>query len=136
MEGENNSMPVIGRPITWFSIVLVLAFGSLSACAFMRGNYGESFNPADVAAIQKGVSTRTDVAAKLGGPDRIIEVNGRDVFQYYNYDLKSGLVLFFSRINVKSQDLYVFFNKDGIVEDVVFGKQKAPPEFQFWPFGD
>ena len=110
--------------------------GVLSGCAFTRGKFGDQFDPADVEAIKKGVSTRMDVARQLGAPDRVIEVNEHEIFQYYNYDVKTGLVLFFSRTNIVGQDLYVFFNDNGIVDDVVFGKPKAAPKFQFWPFGD
>jgi outer membrane protein assembly factor BamE (lipoprotein component of BamABCDE complex) len=108
----------------------------VTSCAFLRGNYGDRFDPKVVESIQKGVSTRQDVASRLGAPDRIVDVSGHEIFQYYNYDMKSGTVLFFSRTNIKGNDLYVFFGKDGVVEDVVFGKQKSPPKFQFWPFGD
>ncbi len=108
----------------------------LVGCAFVRGNYGDEFNIADVAAIQKGVSTRADVTARLGAPDRIVGVNGHEVYQYYRYDLKSGTILFFSRTNVKSDDLYVMFDPNGVVNDVVFGRRTDGLSFQFWPFGD
>lgn len=112
-------------------IVLVL-----SGCAFLRGNYGDTFNADDVESIKVGVSTRQDVASRFGAPERIIEVNDREIFHYYNYALKSGTLLFFSRTNVKGNDLYVFFGGDGIVQEVVFGRQKPAPKLQFWPFGD
>jgi outer membrane protein assembly factor BamE (lipoprotein component of BamABCDE complex) len=115
---------------TWLVCMLVLGSG----CAFVRGNYGEDMNQGDVSTIKKGVSTRAEVAAILGAPDRIIEANGRDIFHYYHYDVKSGYVLIFSRTNVKSDDTFVIFNNAGIVEDVVAGKKKLPLEFQFWPF--
>lgn len=117
-------------------VTVLWAAGTVTGCAFVRGKYGDQFNPGDVESIKKGVSTRTEVAALLGAPDRIIEVNEHEIFQYYYYDVKSGTVLFFSRTNIKGQDLYVFFNKNGVVTDVAFGKPKPPPEFQFWPFGD
>ena len=116
-------------------IALVAAIVVLAGCAFIRGNYGDRFNPEDINAIQKGVSTRTDVAAHLGAPDRMLEINGRDVFQYYQYELKSGTVIFFSRTNIKGQDLYVFFTPAGVVDEVIYGKPKPSPKLQFWPFG-
>lgn len=136
--GNNNAASRAGMKVTAsFVLVTVLwALGAVTGCAFVRGKYGDQFNPADVESIKKGTSTRTEVAARLGAPDRIIEVNEHEIFQYYYYDMKWGTVLFFSRTNVKGQDLYVFFNKDGVVTDVAFGKPKPPPEFQFWPFGD
>jgi outer membrane protein assembly factor BamE (lipoprotein component of BamABCDE complex) len=114
-------------------LVVLIVLGS--GCAFTRGNYGEDMNQGDVSTIQKGVSTRAEVASILGAPDRIItEPNGHDIFHYYHYDVKSGLVLIFSRTNIKSDDIFVIFNNAGIVEDVIAGKKKPPLEFQFWPF--
>ncbi len=112
----------------------------VSGCAFSRGNLGDEFKPEDVEKIKKGITTRTEVIAVLGAPDRLVQVNGHDVFQYYRYDLKSGSLLLllvnFSRVNIKSDDLYILFNRDGVVEDVVFGKRTDRLKFQFWPFGE
>lgn len=102
--------------------------------AFVRGNYGEELSQGDVTMVKKGASTRTDVAAILGAPERIIEANGREIFHYYHYDVKSGFVLVFSRTNIKSDDIFIIFDKAGVVEDVVAGKQKPSLKFQFWPF--
>lgn len=115
---------------------LALSLSLLSGCAFVRGNYGENLNVAEIETIKKGVTSRVEVAARLGAPDRITEVNGREVFHYYRYEMKSGTILFFSRTNIRTDDLYVLFNKDGIVEDVVYGRPSEPPEFQVWPFGE
>ena len=137
MERDSHASRVARHLIASMLVVTVCwELSAMTGCAFVRGKYGDRFDPADVESIKKGTSTRTDVAARLGAPDRIIEVNGHEIFQYYDYDLKSGTVLFFSRTNIKGQDLYVFFNKEGVVDDVAFGKLKPPPEFQFWPFGD
>lgn len=103
-------------------------------CAFIRGNYGEELGQGDITAIQRGISTRADVAAVLGAPDRIVEANGREIFHYYHYDIKSGSVFIFSRTNIKSDDTFVIFDGAGLVEEVVAGKRKGPLEFQFWPF--
>ena len=115
---------------------LALSLSLLSGCAFVRGNYGDNLNVAEIQAIKKGVTSRAEVAAHLGAPDRITEVNGRELFHYYHYDAKAGTVLFFSRTNVRSDDLYVMFNKDGIVDDVVYEKPAEELKFQFWPFGE
>ncbi len=107
----------------------------VEACAFVRGNVGDEFRDDDVKSIQKGATTKAEVSTRLGAPDRIIEANGHEIFQYYRYDIKAGNILFFSRINVKSDDLYVFFNREGVVDDVVFGKRTDSLKFQVWPFG-
>jgi len=108
----------------------------IQGCAFFRANYDDEFKQEDVESIKIGASTRQDVTNILGAPERVIEVHDQEIFHYYNYTLKSGTVLFFSRTNVVGNDLYVFFSSDGIVQQVVLGRQKPPPKLQFWPFGD
>ncbi|MEX5218241.1 MAG: outer membrane protein assembly factor BamE [Nitrospiraceae bacterium] len=120
----------LGVSLCWL-MILMLSTG----CAFIRGNYGEEVRQGDISAIKKGASTRTDVADLLGAPDRIVEANGREIFHYFRYDMKSGTVVIFSRTNVKSDDVFVIFDKNGVVEEVVAGKKRPPLEFQFWPFG-
>ena len=118
-------------------LVLVAAIGLLiGGCAFVRGTYGEEVNSMDLSSIKKGTSTRAEVATLLGAPERIVEVNGHEIFQYYRFDMKSGLLLFFSRTNVISEDVFVFFDGNGIVQDIVVGKKKPAPDMQFWPFGE
>jgi outer membrane protein assembly factor BamE (lipoprotein component of BamABCDE complex) len=119
------------------SMLLTLAAAILvQGCAFFRGNYDDDFKQEDVESIKIGASTRQDVANLLGAPERVIEVHDKEIFHYYNYTVKSGTLLFFSRTNVVGNDLYVFFSSDGIVEQVLLGRQKPPPKLQFWPFGD
>ncbi|HSL05048.1 MAG TPA: outer membrane protein assembly factor BamE [Nitrospiraceae bacterium] len=119
------------------SLLLAAAAATLlQGCAFFRGNYDDDFKQEDVESIKIGSSTRQDVATILGAPERVIAVHDQQIFHYYNYAVKSGTVLFFSRTNVVGNDLYVFFSPDGIVQQVVLGRQKPPPKLQFWPFGD
>lgn len=115
-----------------FGLVLLLAL--TPGCAFVRGTYGEEVEQGDVTAIKKGASTRTDVAGILGAPDRIVEANGREIHHYFRFDVKSGFVLFFSRTNVRSEDIFVIFDKAGLVEEILMGRKRPPLEFQFWPF--
>ena len=119
------------------SMLLTVAAAILvQGCAFFRGNYDDDFKQEDVELIKIGASTRQDVANLLGAPERVIEVHDKEIFHYYNYVVKSGTLIFFSRTNVVGNDLYVFFSSDGIVEQVLLGRQKPPPKLQFWPFGD
>lgn len=120
--------------------VVILGVSLMSGCSFSRGTIGDEFKQEQVQAIKKGVSTRADVVSTLGAPDRILLANGQEIFQYYRYDLKASSLLLvlinFSRLNVKSDDLYVWFTRDGVVQDVVFGKRTERLKFQFWPFGE
>lgn len=112
----------------------------LTACTFVRGGIGDEFKSDKLAAIQKGTSTRAEVIAALGAPDRVVEANGHEVLHYYRYDIKSSglflLLVNFSRTNIRSDDLFVFVNSNGIVDEVVFGKRTTDMEFRIWPFGD
>jgi len=120
------------------SIALILLFSQ--GCAIGRGTLGEDIKAEHVTAIKKGITTKTDVLSLLGAPDRMFQLNGRDVFQYYRYDAKVGslllIVLNLSRLSVKSDDLFVILNRDGVVEDVIASKRTDGLEFRFWPFGD
>ncbi|MGC3976738.1 MAG: hypothetical protein QM771_20510 [Nitrospira sp.] len=113
---------------------------TLNGCAFSRGTLGDEIKTDTVNSIKKGVTTRSDVLAQLGAPDRLLQLNGRDLFQYYRYDAKVGSLLLilinFSRVSVKSDDLFIIINHDGVVEDVIASKRTENLEFRFWPFGD
>jgi hypothetical protein len=121
------------------TIVLMLLLG-LGGCAFSRGSLGDEIKTDAVSAIKKGVTSKGEVLSLLGAPDRVLQVNGRDLFQYYRYDAKAGslllIVLNFSRVSVRSDDLFVLLSREGVVEDVLFSKRTDGMEFRFWPFGD
>ncbi len=126
------------KPLAGIVIILVLVIAQ--GCALSRGTLGEDIKSESVASIKKATTTKAEVLALLGAPDRLLQVNGRDVFQYYRYDAKMGSLLLilinFSRVSVKSDDLFVILNRDGIVEDVISSKRTEGLEFRFWPFGD
>ncbi len=113
---------------------------TLNACAFSRGTLGDELKTESINAIKKGTSTTAEVLAQLGAPDRVLQLNGRDLFQYYRYDAKVGSLLLilvnFSRVSVKSDDLFVLISREGIVEEVIASKRTEGLEFRFWPFGD
>lgn len=121
-------------------MLMVVMILTLNACAFSRGTLGDEIKTETVNAIKKGVTMRSEVLAQLGAPDRILQVNGRDLFQYYRYDAKVGSLLLilvnFSRVTVKSDDLFVLINREGTVEEVIASKRTDGLEFRFWPFGD
>ena len=126
------------KPLT--GIVIILALVMTQGCAFSRGTIGEDIKSESVAEIKKAATTKADVLALLGAPDRLLQVNGRDVFQYYRDDAKVGSLLLilinFSRVSVKSDDLFVILNREGIVEDVILSKRTEGLTFRFWPFGE
>src|SRR6185436_1625501 len=126
----------------FFQHVLFLAVTAMltQGCAFSRGTLGDDIKAEAVSSITKGVTTKTEVLTLLGAPDRVLPLNGRDVYQYYRYDAKAGSLLLilinFSRLSVKGDDLFVMLNQNGIVEEVLSSKRTENLEFRFWPFGD
>jgi hypothetical protein len=121
-------------------ILLSVMILSLNACAFSRGTLGDELKTDAINSIKKGTTTRAEVLSQLGAPDRMLQLNGRDLFQYYRYDAKAGslllIILNFSRISVKSDDLFVLINREGTVEEVIASKRTEGLEFRFWPFGN
>jgi outer membrane protein assembly factor BamE (lipoprotein component of BamABCDE complex) len=104
----------------------------------LRGNLGggAAFTQSDLSAIKKGKTTEAQVVALLGAPNSIQEINQQEVFHYYRYVLKHSTILVFSRVNIASDDLYVFFDNDGVVQQMLVGNQANQLKFQFWPFGE
>lgn len=118
----------------------VMAALLIQGCAFSRGTVGDDVKTEIVAAIQKGTTTKTEVVNLLGAPDRLLQLNGRDVFHYYRYDAKAGslllILLNFTRLSVKSDDVFIIVDRDGIVEEVISSKRTDNLSFRFWPFGE
>ena len=124
------------QPFLFLAVVAILIQG----CAFSRGTLGDDIKTEAIGEIKKGVTTKAEVLALLGAPDRVLPLNGRDVYQYYRYDAKAGSLLLilinFSRLSVKGDDLFVMLSQNGIVEEVLSSKRTENLEFRFWPFGD
>jgi hypothetical protein len=123
--------------------VLVFIMATLifaQGCVVSRGTFGEPLREESIAQVKKGVSTISDVVAALGAPERVVRGHDREIFHYYYYDGKSPalilLVLNLVRMEVKSDNLYVFIGQNGLVEEVVYSKRTPNVQFKLWPFGD
>lgn len=129
---------LLNRPLIGMILVLILVI--LEGCVVTRGTIGEPFKEEAISAIKKGKTTMAEVVSSIGAPDRIVRGNDREIFHYYYYDGKSPalllLVLNFARMDIKSDNLYVFFNRDGIAEEVIYGNRTDRTRFRLWPFGD
>jgi outer membrane protein assembly factor BamE (lipoprotein component of BamABCDE complex) len=121
--------------------VLVLVGLSLliNGCVLSRGRVGNPIQEESLSQIEKGITKKESVVTLLGAPDRIIVGNDKEIFQYYYYDGKSpGLILLVFNIlsvNVRSDNLYVFFDRQGIVQDVIYGKRTPEVDFTIRPWG-
>ena len=124
----------------YMCIFLMAALIVTQGCVVTRGTLGEPLRDESIAQIKKGVSTTSEVVVLLGAPERIVRGQDREIFHYYYYDGKSPalllLILNLVRMEVKSDNLYVFFGRNGLVEDVLYSKRTPNVEFKIWPFGD
>ena len=114
------------------AVVALLAVGG---CAVSRGDLGDTLPPSAIAQIKEGQSTQAQVIALLGAPASVQQIGEQTVFHYYHYALKHGTFLVFSRVNIAGDDTYVFFDRNGIVRQVISGNRSDRLRFQFWPFG-
>ena len=121
-------------------VLLLLGLSLLiNGCVLSRGRVGNPLQEESIQQIEKGVSPKDRVVTLLGAPDRIIVGNDKEIFHYYYYDGKSpGLILLVFNIlsvNVRSDNLYVFFDRQGIVQDVIYGKRTHEVDFTLRPWG-
>jgi len=120
--------------------LLLLALCLLQGCMVTRVNFGEPIQEDAIARIRKGTTTMQEVVAEIGAPDRIVRGNDREIFQYYYYDGKSPalflLLVNLIRMDIKSDNLYVFFSRNGVVEEIVYGNRTERTRFKLWPFGE
>jgi len=111
----------------------------ISGCVVSRGRVGNPINEENMLRIEKGVTPRTHVIELLGAPDRIIQGNETDIYHYYYYDAKSPALILLAfnifSLNVKSDNLYVFIDKQGITQDIIYGKRTNDVDFTLRPWG-
>jgi len=110
------------------AVVLPLLFGLVFGCALSQTTDGTRLRQARVDQIVVGKSTRADVTRILGAPDEIIYSNRKldplfeRAFRYKRSKRKTTFftLVFFSasRADANSDNVIVFFNDKGIVEDV------------------
>lgn len=122
------------------SVLLLVGLSLLiNGCVLSRGRVGNPIQEESLSQIEKGITKKESVVTLLGAPDRIIIGNDKEIFQYYYYDGKSpGLILLVFNIlsvNVRSDNLYVFFDRQGIVQDVIYGKRTPEVDFTIRPWG-
>ncbi|MFO0780161.1 MAG: hypothetical protein U0223_21445 [Nitrospira sp.] len=137
---DHTTSPLISTQNRLLGLLAILILIVVPGCAFGRATLGDKIKQEDLASLTKGMTTRAEVVARIGAPDRILQANGQEILQYYHYDLKSSSLLLllvnFSRFNIKSDDLYVLINHDGLVDEVLYGRRTDTLAFQAWPFGE
>ena len=128
-------------------LALLLACASFptQGCVLSQTTHGTQLVDENVAQIVVGESTRADVARILGAPDSILYSNREHdplferAFRYKRTKRKTtyfSLILFSaSRAETNSDNVIVFFDDKGIVEDVAFRLDRDKPSYG-GPWGD
>jgi outer membrane protein assembly factor BamE (lipoprotein component of BamABCDE complex) len=93
----------------------ILTMLMLTACEPTIANRGATLEPEQLAQIKPGVSTREEVATKLGTPTQISTFD--DKIWYY-IGRQTSQESFFMPTVVKQQAVQVTFNDNGIVTSV------------------
>ena len=135
----------IGRRSLLSAGVAVLASALLPGCVLSQTTEGTKLREAQVAEIAVGRSTRADVARVLGAPDEIIYSNREHdplferAYRYHRKKRKTTyftLILFSaSRSDSNSDNVIVFFDDQGVVEDVGMRLDMNQPRYGV-PWGD
>ena len=121
-----NSRSVRNR-IALFSLALVMGLAG-QGCVLSQATEGTGISDEQVARIEPGTSTRADVTRILGAPDRIIYSNETHdpLFErVFEYDRTRRRTTFFTvilfstaRSDSNADRVMVFFDDDGVVEDI------------------
>ena len=116
----------------YISIILLLI--GLCACGFSRHIGNENLTPDKVSAIQKGVSTKTDVLTLLGPPQMTrkqkiaspsaslpAHLAADETWSYWSNNVEGSAVVlpFYAQTTTKSSNyiLTIFFDSAGTVMD-------------------
>ena len=141
-----STMPTRTSP-TIHRLVLTLLLFSLSSggCVLSQSTDGTGLLDEQVGAIVVGASTRADVARVFGAPDEIVYSNLEHdpLFERaYKYDRERSKTTFFSlvvfsgaRTDVNRDSVIVFFDEQGVVEDIAARLDMDRPRFGA-PWGD
>jgi hypothetical protein len=119
------------------ALVALVAFGS--ACTIQRTYLGSEILADPYEMVVVGASTKPQVLAHFGPPDRIVRQRDGDVFVYryaqrngFQLEIEepfSGIEIFtWDRVQEKSDRLLVFFDRNGLVS--AFGFRRGRAELQ------
>ncbi|MFQ5930958.1 MAG: hypothetical protein ACE5MM_00980 [Nitrospiraceae bacterium] len=127
-------------------LVVVLA---CSGCEIRRVAFNDPIRPADVAFIEPGTTTLSDVVRRLGAPDEMMGAEDRGVARYRFqvtkvFRVNFGWVLrFFSPVSptmalgrgdVGTDVFQVVFDPNWVIQEHMFAYGSSESRFSPWPF--
>ena len=131
----------VPRTSSCVALLVLSVLVSLSAgCVLSQTTDGTQLVDSEVARLVVGTSTRADVTRILGAPDRIIYSNREHdplferAFRYHRTKRAttyfSMLLFSASRAETNSDNVIVFFDSGGVVEDVGVRLDMDKPRFR------
>ena len=130
-------------------LCLLVAALTLMSCQWRRLTVNDPIRPDDVAFIQEGQTTLTEVVERLGPPDDISAAGNAMVARYRFRDGKyfkidAGRLLAFwspvtpemsiARGQLETDVFQVVLDSNGIVQEHAFAFQSPATRFNPWPF--
>jgi len=135
-------------------VVGLMAVGLvLSGCALQwrRVTINETIKPEDVTFIRAGVTTLSEVVAKLGAPDEISDSPGGAVARYRFRDVRYFRVNFGYAVKfltppgipddmvlagggTGTNEFHVVFDANWVVRYDAFAHHLGASQYRFWPF--
>lgn len=131
-------------PCTTLAVVALATGLLLTGCATVDQSSGPSIDPAKVAMIQKGKTTRAEIEQWFGKPDNVaIMPDGRRAITYTHTSMKVAaqvnplnMVLpVFSdttKASQRMQTLQIYLSKEEIVDDFEFNDNTSHSEMDQW----
>ncbi|MFT3787344.1 MAG: outer membrane protein assembly factor BamE [Tepidisphaeraceae bacterium] len=128
-----------------FIVVLLLSILAVTGCA--TGRSGRELSAADIQSLHKGVTTRSEVEAKLGPPMSTTMLgDGRRMAMYLFTESTSkarpesfipvvGLFVGGNDTTQRQQQLQVIYRESGVVEDFEFADTSSTGSMKTNPFG-
>nr|MBI3612699.1 hypothetical protein [Nitrospirota bacterium] len=144
----------MSRKSLWRLLAALVLLGPLSGCGFAtfsRLSFNDPIKPEDVAFIQPGQTTLSEITAKLGTPDELRPLDNRDgaVIYYHFLDAKYARInygwplQFVSPVSAEmimaggglGTDVFqVVFDSNWVAKQHAFAKHMQSNHYKLWPF--
>jgi hypothetical protein len=103
-------------------LLLALLLSSTPACILARSSENVPLSPAELGALQPGVTTAREVVERLGAPVDIVQLGKRSAYRYqFTREKRAGvflLVLGLYNTDLRSDRAWVFFDEQQVLTHV------------------
>lgn len=115
------------------SLLLVLMFVFLPACAMARTSENEPLEPSRLATLRPGTTTAREVVDQLGAPVDIVQLGHRSAYRYQFSSSKRAvlflLVVVFQNVDTRSDRAWLFFDENQVLTHMGVTLDAADAEY-------